>query len=496
MKELNMFSKKISFKNLNYFSITVGLVTVIIQFWLNRSLWLDESMIAINILQKDAFELLYPLDYNQVAPIFFLEIEKFFSDLIPNTEYGLRIFPLICYVLSIFFYSKILIILFKINGNKYVFFGLTFFLFNTMLIYYSSEVKQYIVDVFCVLTLYYFYLKNYKNSNNKNYFIVTSGTISIFLSNVTPIFLFSIGLCMLCDLITKKEKKIYPIVIVYAFWLTTFIFFYYYFIYDHPTKDAMILFWQGSSAFLPNNPMNKEFYIFLIFKSKMIFFTLLPYGYLGFVFLPLLYIFGIKKLLNSKNYIILILTGLPLFIHLILSSFKLYPFSQRLLLYNIPLLLIIITYGYNYFIEKNNKLLNYTKSISFFLLAFCLINLMLSKFPYEKEEIKKSINYIEKNISIEDKIYIYYRAIPAYRYYKEIGEAKIKRKVFLGKLPKKNEFKYLKDINKMKGRVWLLFSHSHENEKEIIIDFINSKGGIKIKQFETIDSSAYLYDLK
>jgi hypothetical protein len=490
-----MFSKKITFKNLNSLVVILGIMTVIIQYWLNRSLWVDESMIALNIINKNAFELLNPLDYNQVAPVLFLELEKFFSVIIPNTEYGLRLFPFISYLLSIFLYSKILILLFKNNGQKYIFFGLTFFLFNTMIIYYSSEVKQYMIDVFCVLSLYYFYLKNYQNSNNRNYLLIIIGIISIFLSNVTPIFLFSIGFCMLYEYLIKKNENIYHLLIVFAFWVITFILFYFYFIYDHPTREAMIMFWQGSSAFMPNYPLNIDFYIFLILKSKMIFFNLLSYGYLGFVLLPILYIYGIKKLLKSKNYKILILTGLPLFTHLILSSFKLYPFSQRLLLYNIPLLIIIITYGYKYFIEKNNKLLIYTKSISFFLLLFCLINLILSKYPFEKEEIKKSINYIEKNISIEDKVYVYYGAIHSYNYYSKIGEAKFTRQVIIGKSHRKNKNNYTKEINKLKGKVWILFSHNYENEKELILEFIKSKGGIKIKQFETIDSSAFLFDL-
>jgi hypothetical protein len=485
--------KKITFKNLNSLVLILGIITVIIQYWLNRSLWLDESHIARNIINKNPLELLHPLDYNQVAPVLFLEIEKFFSVLIPNTEYGLRLFPFISYLISIFLFSKILIILFKNNGKQYLFFGLTFFLFNTMLIYYSSELKQYMVDVLCVLTLYYFYLKKYNNSNNRNYLLIVSGIFSIFLSNITPVFLFSIGLCMLCDLITKKEKKIYPIVIVYAFWITTFVIFYFNFIYKHPIRDVMLLFWRGS--FMPNNPLNKDFYIFLILKAKLIFFNLLSYGYLGFVLLPVLYVFGIKKLLKSKNYNILILTGLPIFIHLILSSFKLYPFSQRLLLYNIPLLIIIITYGYKYFIKKNNKLLNYTKSISLFLLLFCLINLILAKYPFEKEEIKKSISYIEKNISEGEKVYIYYGAIPSYKYYSKIGVAKFSGQVFIGKSHRNNKNEYTKDINKIKGKVWILFSHNYEKEKEFILDFIKHKGGIKIKQFETVDSSTYLFDL-
>jgi hypothetical protein len=38
-------------------------------------------------------------------------------------------------------------------------------------------------------------------------------------------------------------------------------------------------------------------------------------------------------------------------------------------------------------------------------------------FPFKKEEIKESLNYIENNVLEGDKIYIYYGAKDAFNYY-------------------------------------------------------------------------------
>jgi len=66
--------------------IMIGIGLSIINVLHLRSLWLDEAMLALNIINKPVVELLKPLNFNQVAPIGFLKIEKIFTILFGNTE--------------------------------------------------------------------------------------------------------------------------------------------------------------------------------------------------------------------------------------------------------------------------------------------------------------------------------------------------------------------------------------------------------------------------
>ncbi|HXU28003.1 MAG TPA: hypothetical protein VN698_12305, partial [Bacteroidia bacterium] len=94
-------------KKLHQVTIAVMLLGValsLIQFLYNRSIWLDEAMLSLNIINRSYIQLLTPLDSLQVAPIGFLFIEKFFSLSIPNSEYGLRLFPLLCFWVSIYLF--------------------------------------------------------------------------------------------------------------------------------------------------------------------------------------------------------------------------------------------------------------------------------------------------------------------------------------------------------------------------------------------------------
>ena len=84
--------------------IFIGLLLPTVQFIFNRSLWADEASLALNILNASYLELLIPLESGQVAPIIFLFLEKFFSILIPNSDYGLKIVPLLSYFASFFFF--------------------------------------------------------------------------------------------------------------------------------------------------------------------------------------------------------------------------------------------------------------------------------------------------------------------------------------------------------------------------------------------------------
>ena len=56
--------------------ICFGILVRVIQYLYNRSLWADEAVLALNIVNRSYLELLQPLDYEQGAPIAFLWVEK------------------------------------------------------------------------------------------------------------------------------------------------------------------------------------------------------------------------------------------------------------------------------------------------------------------------------------------------------------------------------------------------------------------------------------
>src|ERR1051326_1156831 len=61
------------------------------QYFFNRSLWLDESLMALNLLHRSFAQLAKPLDYQLVAPLAWLFAEKFCSLLFGPSELAFRL---------------------------------------------------------------------------------------------------------------------------------------------------------------------------------------------------------------------------------------------------------------------------------------------------------------------------------------------------------------------------------------------------------------------
>ncbi len=126
----------------------VGVILRLRQYFAARSLWLDESMLALNIINRSYAELLEPLDYAQAAPLLFLWIEKSFMLLGGTGENVLRFFPPFSSLAAFFLFP---LVARKYMSRRGTLFALAFFVLSSSLIYFSSELKQYASDVFAII---------------------------------------------------------------------------------------------------------------------------------------------------------------------------------------------------------------------------------------------------------------------------------------------------------------------------------------------------------
>jgi hypothetical protein len=472
-----------------------GILTSLTQFLYNRSLWFDESTLALNIISKNSLELLKPLNDHQVAPVLFLQIEKLFSTLLPNTEYGLRLFPLLCFWFSIYFFYKIIKI--QLQNIHAIIIALSLFVFNAAFVYYSSEVKQYMTDVFVLLAFFYFILKDYKQEKNRYYILGIAGVISIYLSNVAPIILFTGGFYLLYEhFFLSKRHKIVPLFAVFAAWLGVFSIYYCFFIHNHPTREYMLEFWQ--SSFLPHDSISNVF-SFLDAKRIMIFRVLSSPLYSLNIFsialkfiLIIFFLTGIIDLIRKKAIKIIILTCIPPLLHLFLSTFRLYPFEVRLILYTLPCIIIICSFGFLFAINIITAHLKTGKYriliISFPILFFFIV------YPVKilQQEFKGGIQYIQKNRSENEGIYIHTSCFKILEYYKSIGF--IKPNFMTGFIGKENNTEIVDELKNLHGKNWLLFADIEDKINQQVIKKADSLNYKKIKTFETRGGSAYLYD--
>jgi hypothetical protein len=122
----------------------LGMLLRIAQYASNRSLWHDEALLALNLIDKRWPDLAGRLDFDQAAPVGFLFTEKLASTVFGPSEYALRLFPLVCGLLSILAFVWLAR---RTLPRGAVPLAVLLFVVADALVYYSSELKPYETDV-------------------------------------------------------------------------------------------------------------------------------------------------------------------------------------------------------------------------------------------------------------------------------------------------------------------------------------------------------------
>lgn len=125
--------------------VVIGLVLRLIVFLQNRSLWFDEMSLWGNIAQESPFRFDHPLTGDQLAPFGFLVIERMVAWVYGTGQMALRVVPLLAGMGALVLFSRLAA---RVLPERPALVALALFALSDDLIYYSSELKPYSVDVF------------------------------------------------------------------------------------------------------------------------------------------------------------------------------------------------------------------------------------------------------------------------------------------------------------------------------------------------------------
>jgi hypothetical protein len=288
--------------------------------------------------------------------------------------------------------------------------------------------------------------------------------------------------------------KQWQVAIPFIAWLFSFCIYYFYFIHGHPAKKLMLDYWED--AFMPTNPFSMKFWGFVLTSLKGIYSWMLGFG--PFWFFPfLLSCAGTWFLLRSKHYLLLYFIFAPIVCHLSLSALKLYPFSERLILYLAPSFILLYCIGAWFLTEILMARFNAMPKVMLLTpVLLCFIPLA-KRYPIQREEIKECLQFMQENSQKKETIYVYYSANMAYLYYTETTFFNFDNGIVFGKMYRENPALYIKEISSIKGKIWLLFSHVYpfdtkENEEKYILTHLpNTK---TLKKHTSRGSSVYLVE--
>jgi hypothetical protein len=122
----------------------------LVQFFAARSLWLDESMLALNIASRSWTELLRPLDYNQVAPPLFLWLSRLSIRLAGTNEMALRAWPMMAAILVPPLLS---LVAYRWLGPAGALTAIALASVSPTLVVYANEAKPYGNDAFVTVAV-------------------------------------------------------------------------------------------------------------------------------------------------------------------------------------------------------------------------------------------------------------------------------------------------------------------------------------------------------
>jgi 4-amino-4-deoxy-L-arabinose transferase-like glycosyltransferase len=493
--------------------IAFGIAVRLVQYLSNRSLWADEAVLALNIVNRSYSELGQPLDYDQAAPVGFLWLEKLAIEILGNNEYALRLFPLISGIISIFIFTKIASWYLNRQGKLI---ALVLFTSLSYLVYYASEVKQYSSDVTIALFLFIllFPLRNQQLSRLETILISLTVALLLWLSHPAILILGAMGIVEITILFLKKSQQKYFLqkirqkIIIYLTGLSSFAICYFFFI--QPASDNPNLQDSWGSAF-PDS-----FFDLIWFLDSLGKFFHKPLGFdtildgIAIIF----FLIGCTAYFRQDKLKLFCLLS-PLLITLIAAILHLYPFRSRLVLFLTPFFIITIAQGAISLMEwakltqkQHRTKVILTKLLTIILIAFPFLEAGEKLFkPQRKEEIKEVLQYLKVNQQPGDLLYVYQRGIYQFQYYAAkygydaadyiIGIDDLDH--IYGKGLSEPEWqRYKADLDNLKGnsRVWLLFSHANVGSENRAIKEYLDNIGVKQDAFTTKGSFVYLYNLK
>jgi hypothetical protein len=470
--------------------IAIGIVLRTALYLHERSFWLDEVALVLNIIDRAWRGLLLPLDYNQGAPLGFLFVQKSLVLLFGTAETVLRIFPFACGITSLIVFYFVTRRVLNPNG---VFIALSLFALNKYLVYYSAESKQYSSDVLISVSLLLFILTIRRSGLDltKSLLFGCFGACVVWFSHPAIFILASISTSLVIVECRRENLQappraigrvllisILPLVSFLGLWVFSLRFL---------MKNAQLLaFWDFAFMPFPPRSLSDGHWLFM-----MPFNLIKTPGGLSLTGLGLfLFLVGCYRLFLEKREVFLLCIS-PILLTLMASALHLYPIYGRLCLFLTPNLLILVGKGGESLLAM---LQNANKPLVYALMALLFLNpgmsaaLNLAKPP--PAGLAPMMEHIRKGFKEGDIVYVYNNAVLVFNYYNRRFGIEEKDYV-LGEEEKGLRFD--KEMAKLRNyrRVWILLLQCSEYDEAGIVHYLDTIGK-RVEYWKTDGSTGML----
>jgi hypothetical protein len=482
---------------LSWLLVALGAVLRVAQYAANRSLWLDEAALALNILQRDSRALLLPLDLHQAAPPGFLLLEKLASRLLGPSEWSLRLLPLLAGLAALFLFRRVAA---RVFAPPAALLAVALFALGDPLIYFASELKPYAVDVAVALLLLDLALSFPGPAGSLRaraaVALAIAGAAAVWISYPSVFVLAGIGSTLsVWAFRLRDRKRLAALLAVGVVWGASFLAVYRISLQAASASSYLLLYWAPN--FLPLPPRSLSDLLWLPNRLGALFGD--PVGFVFRGLGVLTFLVGCVTLFaRNRGWLVLLLT--PLLFALLGSGLHKYPFYGRLLLFLVPFLLLLVAEG-----AERIRCLTApaAPSVGVILIGLLLfhptaIALRFLVHPRTREEIRPVLASVREKAAPGDGLYVYGGAAPAFRYYAN-------RYAFPPDRTSIGEWRrelnaYRQDLQALSGggRRWFVFAHTQaqdgSDEEKPLLSMLDGIGR-RLDAVRAPGASAYLYDL-
>jgi hypothetical protein len=403
--------------------VVLGIALRIRQYLYNRSLWLDESLLTLNLLDKSFTGLFGGLSFNQAAPPGFLLVERLDVDLFGKSEYALRLFPLACGIGSILLFARFTS---RLLPRTAALIALTLFSVADTLVYYSSEVKQYSTDVAVTLLIMVMALdlRTPNLSRRRVVGLAAAGSVAVWFSHPAVFAVGAVAVVFLVSAVAGRNRTgVSAQSVVVGTWVISLVIA---LVYEHSTvSNTLNSFTGGTHAVVPGQSGETTFATGTTFVRNVggALFGVLGVGSRGWdqvarYAMIVLALLG-AAVIALRSLATLGLLAIPAVALAAASALHVYPVLTRTILFLFPYFVTLLAAG---FVAMGRAVSDRPNVVMFVLAALVLAvpvttaaNHLVS--PRQHEETRAVLGDLLSRWHRGDSIYVFYRAQYPLRYY-------------------------------------------------------------------------------
>lgn len=482
----------------------LGVLARLSQYLANRSLWLDEAYLALNVLGRDPAGLLRPLDDNQIAPPGFLWAVKAATLALGSDERALRLVPLAGGVLAVLFTWTVAR---RALGRDAALLATAITAWSQPLIYYSSELKPYATDALAALAAYALCLPSVIDSGTvarapsarRVAALGVAGALLPWLSYPATFVLAGCAAAMLwTPLVRRRRRDLALLSLPPALWCASLLALYAAVLRHGLANEFLRSFWRDFFAPFPPRSLVEAYWFPQSWFDFLVFAAGLPFYGLA----TLAWLVGAWALWRAGRGGLLAALLLPPALATVASMLQLYPLYIRVLLFAVPPAVLLIAAGAR---ELCSMLAGSSRVVAALVAALLLFHplyrslTVLAAPPWSTEEPRPTMEHMVDHWQDGDRVYVYHGAEPTFTFYAHrlgLGESAPR---LIGE-PSNGDFSLLdEDIRRMLGgRAWFVFAHVSSfdgiNEQSYMLRRLDGSWP-RLDQAEARGAGAYLYDL-